>query len=144
MAEAKVTRKGERVEIGNDQARVERGPALRSAKATPTILANDKTAPHYQIGAPDSFGRPIEEGKEFAYLDHYGDPTFYLFERVAIGPDDSRYKHQVDPFDPNGGRLNEDTTNTVAYRYVFEERGTFDSEDDAIAEGKRLVAAQKE
>lgn len=136
MAEPKVTRHGDRIEIGNDQVRVEKGPQLRRAKATEAILADDKTAPHYQLGARDSFGKVIEEGKEFAYLDVFGDPVWYLFEKVELAEDDPRYQHQIAPEDAG---LNEDTTNVVAYQYVFEERGVFDTEQQAIAAGLALI-----
>lgn len=132
---AEVTRKGDRIEIGNT-VRVEAGPALRRRKATDEALSNDATAPHYQLGAPDATGKPIEEGKMFSYLDYHAPPVHYVFERVDIAPDDPRYRAAPDGTTPP---LDEDSTNITAYSYVFDERGSFATEDEAIEVGQRLA-----
>jgi len=67
------------VEIGG-KARVERGPARKTGKATDKLLANDQTAAHYQLGAPDADGKVIEAGKTMAYLDWLAGKTdFYVY-----------------------------------------------------------------
>jgi hypothetical protein len=69
------------VEIGG-KARVERGPARKTGKATEALLADDKTAAHYQIGARDADGKVIESGKAMAYLDWLGERGFYVYALV--------------------------------------------------------------
>lgn len=135
---AEVTRKGDRIEIG-ETVRIESGPAMRRRKATAEALDNGVTAPHYQLGAPDAMGQAIEEGKMFSYLDYQNPPVFYVFERVQIGADDPRYKPQPDPTAPP---LNDDSTNIASYSYVFEERGTFATEDAAIEAGQTLAGGE--
>jgi hypothetical protein len=91
MAEAR--RIGNILAIG-DTIRIEPGPALIRAVATPELLANDVTADHYQAPrdatpeeiaskdfdtpegvfyAKDAMGQPIVLGQEMAYLDWLGD-----------------------------------------------------------------------
>lgn len=71
------------LEIG-DRWRIERGPALISAKATAQLLG-DPTADHYVEGAPDALGQPIKIGKPMAYLDWKSDqPVFYLYRLDPI------------------------------------------------------------
>jgi hypothetical protein len=117
---ANVTRKSDLVEIGGGAYRVEAGPPLKRAKATEAILSDDKTAPHYRLaeeGEPpalDALGQPIEEGKQFAYLDWLGERVFYLYRRRDLS---------------EAERAEKETT----YTYVYEEVGTFPTEDEAIA-----------
>jgi len=67
------------IEIGG-KARVERGPARKTGKATEALLANDQTAAHYHLGAPDADGKVIEAGKTMAYLDWLAGKTdFYVY-----------------------------------------------------------------
>lgn len=67
------------IEIGG-KARVERGPARKTGKATDKLLANDKTAAHYQLGARGADGDLIEAGKTMAYLDYLaGRTVFYVY-----------------------------------------------------------------
>lgn len=151
MAEHK--RKGDRLEIG-DRFRIEPGPARRTAKATTELLDDAKTAARYHLPrtvadakdpkkskaviAKDAMGKDIVEGQDFTYLDDYGKPVFYLYERVEIdleNPDHARFIPQADPTDI----LPEDSTNVTAYTYFFEPRGTFDTEESAIAEAEKLA-----
>lgn len=74
------------VEIGG-KARVERGPARRTGKATEALLADDKTAAHYQIGVRDAAGNLIEAGKPMVYLDWLGAKGFYVYSRVEPTPE---------------------------------------------------------
>ena len=82
------------VEIGG-KARVERGPARKTAEATEALLSNDKTARHYQVSEPvmseegwqvgwthrDALGQPITLGKPMTYLDYLAGPTaFYVYQ----------------------------------------------------------------
>lgn len=135
---AEVTRKGDRIEIG-DTVRVESGPALRRRKATDEALSNDATADHYQVGLSDALGKPIEAGAMFTYLDYYGPRVFYVYQRAEIGPDDPRFKAQPDGESPP---LDEESTNIRAYTYVFEERGVFGTEDEAIEVGQKLASEE--
>lgn len=135
---AEVTRKGDRIEIG-DTVRIEAGPPLRRRKATEEALANTATASHYQVGAVDALGKPIEEGQMFAFLDYYAEPVFYVFERVKIGPDDPRFTPQPDGTTPP---LDEGSTNIAVYSYVFEDRGSYGTEDEAIEAGQRLASGE--
>ena len=85
------------VEIGG-KARVERGPARKTGKATEALLASDKTAAHYQIGARDADGKVIETGKTMAYLDWLGERGFYVYALVALNPDSSAGEWIEDSF----------------------------------------------
>jgi hypothetical protein len=152
MADPAVKRHGDRIEIG-DTVRVERGPVLRQATATAALLANDKTAEHYHlprvegegddaktIVSRDAFGKPIEEGKRFSYLDYLGDAVFYVFERVEIDATDPRFERFAPVNDPAAQMLPEGSENVQVYSYVFEERGTYPTEDEAVATGVKLAA----
>lgn len=157
MADPAIKRHGDRIEIG-ETVRVERGPALRQGTATAALLADDKTADHYHlprvegegddaktIVSRDAFGKPIEEGKRFSYLDYLGDWIFYVFERVEIDHTDPRFERFVPVNDPAAQMLPEGSENVQAYAYVFEERGTYPSEEEAISAGVALAkGASKE
>lgn len=135
---AEVTRNGDRIEIGST-IRIEAGPALRRRRATPEALDNGETAAHYQLGLADAMGKPIEAGAMFAFLDYHAAPVFYLFQRREIGPDDPRYKAAPDGTTPP---LDEESTNLTSYTYVFDEIGTFGTEDEAIERGQALANAE--
>lgn len=64
--------------------RVEPGPALVKAKADDKTLSNDVTAPHYQVGQRDAFGKEISAGEDFHYLDYLaharGESAWYVYE----------------------------------------------------------------
>jgi len=66
------------IDIGG-KVRVERGPVRRAGKATEALLADDKTASHYQVGRLDAAGNVIEAGKAFAYLDWLGAKGWYVY-----------------------------------------------------------------
>ncbi|MCX5518435.1 hypothetical protein OSH10_08305 [Kaistia defluvii] len=69
------------IEIGG-KARVERGPAKKTGKATEKLLANDRTAAHYQLGVRDAAGNLIEAGKPMTYLDWLAPKGFYVYALV--------------------------------------------------------------
>lgn len=85
------------VEIGG-KARVERGPARKTGKATEALLDNEKTAAHYQIGARDADGKVIEAGKTMAYLDWLGERGFYVYSRIEPTPEKPDGDWPVDSF----------------------------------------------
>jgi len=83
------------------RVRVEPGPVVREEECTEALLADEKTAKHYQltpkdpatgdfyrddkgghIGSRDAIGRPIELGKPMRYLDYRGPRVWkiYLWE----------------------------------------------------------------
>lgn len=73
------------VEIGG-KARVERGPTRKTGKATDKLLADDATAAHYRLGAPDADGKMIEAGKSMAYLDWLAGKTVsYVYGLDDVG-----------------------------------------------------------
>jgi len=79
------------IEIGG-KARVERGPARKTGKATEKLLANDATAAHYQLGARDADGKVIEAGKTMAYLDWLAGKTasyVYALDEAGQWQEDS-------------------------------------------------------
>lgn len=106
----KVSRKGSMIVLGNDEARVEEGPVLKTATATAELLHDDNSAKHYYagvrpmpfndaLGKPyevpsigrDALGKPIKIGEKMSYLDHGGDKAmgercFYLYRKVKIDP----------------------------------------------------------
>jgi hypothetical protein len=133
---AEVTRNGDRIEIG-ESVRIEKGPPLRRRKATTEALSDTATATHYQLGSLDALGKPIEEGKMFAFLDYFAEPVFYVFKRRAITAEDQQFALQPDGSTPP---LNDDTTNIREYTYIFEDRGTRATEDEAIELGLQLAA----
>jgi len=135
---AEITRKGDRIEIGST-VRIEAGPPLRRRKATADSLANSVTAAHYQIGRPDALGKLIEEGKMFSYLDHYGEKVYYVFQRRDIGTFEEPFTGKPDGSTPP---LNEGSTNIRGYSYVFEDRGSFATEDEAIEFGQQLAGEE--
>lgn len=67
--------------------RVESGPALRVAVATPELLDNQNTAEHYQDGGFDAVGAPISVGQEMTYLDWMGEPVWYVYCWEVMPPE---------------------------------------------------------
>lgn len=129
-------RKGDRLELDGGRFRVEAGPALKRAKATAELLDNANTADHYQPGLSDAKGEEIVEDKQFHYLDYLNDYVFYLYEKVPVDPSDPESPYHV----PEGSiTLREDNVDVSKYTYVYEERGTFATEDEAVAEAERLA-----
>lgn len=61
------------------KVRVERGPARKLAKATEALLSDDRTRPHYQVGALDAAGAVITLGKPMTYLDWLAVKGFYVY-----------------------------------------------------------------
>jgi hypothetical protein len=93
MAETTFHNIHERLAYCGEDFRIEQGPPLKKAKATPEMLSNDATATHYRAPRPrvdangkpilsrkgepimdqplDALGKPITPGEEFHYLDHF-------------------------------------------------------------------------
>ncbi|MET4636147.1 hypothetical protein [Kaistia defluvii] len=82
------------------KARVERGPAKRTGKATAKLLANDKTAAHYQLGHRDAAGEVIEADKTMTYLDWLNPKGFYVYSRVEPTEDLPEGSWLEDSFHP--------------------------------------------
>ncbi|MCX5570630.1 MULTISPECIES: hypothetical protein [Kaistia] len=99
------------IEIGG-KARVERGPARKTAEATEALLSNENTAAHYQVSQPvlnedgeqigwshrDALGQPILLGQPMAYLDWLaGRNVFYVYLLDARGKwqEDSDHPDEV-------------------------------------------------
>lgn len=126
---AEIRREGDTILVG-DRVIIERGPARKSAKATPELLADDVTATHYQAPRPatedeiadpaipttedgqrisiDAAGKPIELGKPMVFLDYLGDQGFYIAEladRADYDPEHHTEKQCWQPreFIPDGG-----------------------------------------
>src|SRR5436190_14825852 len=106
----KTSRKGNMTILGNDEVRIEEGPALKTAVASAELLHDDNTAEHYHagvrpmvfndaLGKPyevaalgrDALGQPIKIGQKMTYLDHGGKKApgsrcFYVYARKTIDP----------------------------------------------------------
>lgn len=67
----------------SDRVRVERGPAKKKAKASDKLLSDEVTAKHYKPGKPDAEGKPIEPGKEMAYLDWKGEHVWKVYKLIV-------------------------------------------------------------
>lgn len=52
-----------------ERHRVERGPRVLEAVATPELLDNEVTASHYQVGRFDAVGKRIKLGEKMTYAD---------------------------------------------------------------------------
>lgn len=48
---------------------IETGPFIKTAVATPELLADDVTATHYAVGKGDQTGKPIVLGEPMTYAD---------------------------------------------------------------------------
>jgi hypothetical protein len=64
----------------SDTVRVENGPALREAIATPELLDNSITKAHYQVGAQDAMGKVIALGETMQYLDYFAPFVWYIYQ----------------------------------------------------------------
>ena len=67
------------IEIG-DNVRIERGPVVKTAVATPELFASGTLAAHYAIGKRDKMGEVIVAGQPFTYLDWNGPHAFHVYE----------------------------------------------------------------
>lgn len=133
-------RTGSLVQIGST-IRIEPGPALIKAEATPELLADDVTAPHYYAGerdtglvddegnpvmkkALDALANPIELGKEMSYLNWVGfqkgepEQDFYLYQLQRPTAAEKKERESDEPF--------------------YREIGVFDTEEEAISAGLAL------
>jgi hypothetical protein len=63
----------------SDSIRVDRGPPIRAATATETLLMGGRLASHYRVGAPDAIGRRIELGNTMFYVDWKAKPDDYVY-----------------------------------------------------------------
>lgn len=129
--------------FGDDQVRIEQGPALKNAIATPELLHNDQTASHYEAGAFDALGKRIELGQPMDYLDHggavnEGSKTYYVYQREEIDTEDEASGFYVDP-----ALRDADTGNRNHYSYTFKEVGTRVGLDSAIELASKTLAKMK-
>lgn len=169
----KTTRVGAMLVLGNDEARIEEGPMLKTAVATAELLNDDNTAPHYfegvreitltdaegkqfteQMLGRDALAKPIKLGEEMSYLDHggkvaQGERCFYVYVRRPIDPTkqynkDGSVNRYFVPKHVREAKV-EGLRSRTHMTYYFEEVGTAKSEDAAveIAE-KHLAKAPKE
>lgn len=133
--------------------RIEAGPALMSGVASPELLANSATAPHYAVGLRDARGRPIKEGAEFAYLDYGGEGegaaegnnVFYVYEKQPVNSTDEFINDEVNPnFVPQHVRdaavAGERGEDRVFYDYRWVEVAAKKTEDAAIEYAQRKAA----
>lgn len=95
-----ITRTGNIIEL-NGKVRIEPGPARLTDIATAELLGA-LTAEHYHLPYPDpetgetvyardADGKPIEEGKEFSYIDWkltQSAPVHYLYRLEALTPEE--------------------------------------------------------
>lgn len=56
----------------NENVTIARGPRKLLAVATESLLSNEQTADHYQVGRIDAQGKPIVLGEPMHYLDWLG------------------------------------------------------------------------
>lgn len=114
MKDAPVTRKGDMIVLGDDQVRIEEGPAYRTAVATAELLHDDNTASHYYAGVRpmrlntpkgpvevpaegrDALAKPIRIGEEMTYLDHGGlaapgSRCFHIYQKRPVDPTKEKY-----------------------------------------------------
>lgn len=107
---AKISRSETTISLGDDQVRIEEGPARKTATATEELLSDDKTDARYYAGVRpvditlrngevvtvdqvgrDALGKPIEVGKKMTYLDHGGreqpgSRCFWIMVKRPIDP----------------------------------------------------------
>lgn len=115
---ATVGKKGDNIITVGSNIRIERGPALAKAIATPELLSNEKTAAHYAVGMQDAKGEFIEEGKEFHYLDYggveaEGKYVYYVYKRHDFTPEEQEARE-------------------TSYTYIYDEIGTRATEEAAL------------
>ena len=141
------------VNVGDD-FRIEPGPPLVTAVATAELLSDDLTAPHYHLPissedgegvtyAKDATGAPIEEGKEFTYLDwggnnNEGKRVFYIYKKTPVNSVDEFIDGEPNPdFVPahvrEAAERGDYGDNRVAYDYRWVEVATRASEEAAIS-----------
>lgn len=140
------TRTDHGITMAGDTIRIEAGPALVKAKATPENLSDEVTAEHYRLpfeaphpttneptvfSALDALGNPIEEGADFHYLDHLNTrapdagPVFYLYQMLP--PTASEKKARAHDGTGDAGIPASDGSEPF-----FHEVGTFQTEEQAI------------
>jgi hypothetical protein len=69
---------------------VEQGPRRVTKIATKELLSDLITARHYQVGTFDAFGKKIELGKPFTFLDYreiFGPRVWYVYREGDMGFD---------------------------------------------------------
>lgn len=77
--------------------RIEAGPVRRQAVATEALLSEEVTAGHYQVGRPDSMGKPIVLGEPMNYIDWKGaEVAWYV------------YRHDGERYQPAGVEASEE------------------------------------
>lgn len=107
------------LELDGGAYRIEAGPPLKRGKATDpakdedSLLHDSRTPEHYRLGGLDAKAQPIEEGKQFHYLDWVCERTFYLYRKRELSEDEQKERE-------------------TTYSYVYEELGTFDSQEAAV------------
>lgn len=105
----------------------------------------------------DSIGNPIKLGEPMVYLDYGGkvaapERCFYIFAKRPIDPtkeffdDSTRNPHFVPEHVRAGALLADDGTppNRTHYEYIFEVVDTRPTEEEAIARGEEILAAERE
>lgn len=143
-----ITRRGDTIILGNDEVRIEAGPARVTATATEELLHDDLTAAHYYVGTRpmtlntpkgpvevsaegrDSLGKPIVLGQPMTYLDHGGNKApgsrcFYIFAKRPVDPtketfdDGTTNPHYVPEHVRAGALLADDGTPPNRTHYTY-------------------------
>jgi len=133
------------VEIGG-KVRIERGPKLKTGKATEELLSDDVTAKHYHLPrkvtnkdgstemvfARDAKGKVIKHGEELTYLDWIGEHHWYVYAlRTEVLKDASGN----DLLDENGEARTQE-------RWV-EVDAVDGEEDEALARAHEVLASEE-
>lgn len=93
----------DRVTQVSETVRIEAGPPIKRSTATKNTLSNDVTASHYVKGGRDAFGKTIEIGKQFHYVDWKCGEEDYVFTLYQLR-DDAGHIAEAE-FDDDGNRV---------------------------------------
>lgn len=164
-----ISRRGSTVVLGDDEVRIEEGPARKTAVATEELLHDDQTDARYYagtrpmpLGLPDgrtvevpavgrdALGNPIQLGKKMTYLDHggrthAGSRCFYIMVKRPIDPtkefydDGARNPHYVPEHVRAGALLADDGTPPNRTSYEF----VFEIADTRETEPEAIARGQE-
>lgn len=70
---------------------IESGPPRKRAIATPALLDDKVTHEKYQVGALDSYNKPIVLGEMMDYVDWYAPPEAHVFNVYRMNPGTGRH-----------------------------------------------------
>ena len=100
--------------------RVERAKPYRTAVATEALLSDDRTASHYQVGAPDAMGKRIVLGEQMTYVDwrNSKDVVWRLYEWHHDEDQDRAYWKPMEDFTSRDLAVNEAASRAASIRQV--------------------------